>query len=158
MSDNCCHCKYLQPNSQAPAAARQLFSLGSPASAVPRPPRIQKGLRLTLVGVPYAGARSAPGLRNGVPTNAAQAQTEPGCSLTGYPQSPARIVAARFGSTNCAVLQVRAAAPAFLKKRFHGFAHAFVLKDDGGPCGTRDHRIEQREHAAFAIEDGEFHG
>ena len=55
-------------------------------------------------------------------------------------------------------LQVRAAPPALLEQRLHGLAHSFVTEHDGGPRGTRDHRVQQRQQPVLPVEYGEFHG
>src|ERR1035441_9717722 len=55
-------------------------------------------------------------------------------------------------------LQSAPSSPVFFKEAFHGLTHAFVVEDDGGPGGTRDHGVEQCDHAVLAVEDREFHG
>src|SRR3954454_11098116 len=39
-------------------------------------------------------------------------------------------------------LQIRAAPPALLKERFHGFAHALVAEYDGSPGGAGDDGVK----------------
>src|SRR5271157_5971591 len=72
-----------------------------------------------------------------------------------------RTPACRGLSISCsgaAGLQAPSSEPVLFEEAFHGLAHAFVMEDHGGPGGTRNHRIEQRDHAVLAVENREFHG